>query len=126
VNTMTLNWCCSVSCEAEPLVTCSSPRRVQKSALAGTLCKGAETDSRAKFGKETIAGAHRRLKWVPCDGAQANAVLRMLRLCSGLLRLAQARLRLAQAQLRYSHPQLRLKQQLLTSRDLNGTSEREN
>jgi hypothetical protein len=28
-------------------------------------CKGAETDSRAKFGKETVAGAHRRPKWVP-------------------------------------------------------------
>jgi hypothetical protein len=25
-------------------------------------CKGAETDSRAKFGKETIAGAYRRPK----------------------------------------------------------------
>jgi hypothetical protein len=34
-----------------------------KIALAGT-CKGAETDPRAEFGKETIAGAHQRPKWI--------------------------------------------------------------
>jgi hypothetical protein len=87
-------------------------------------CEGAKTDSRAKFGKETVAGAHRRPKWVPHYGAQADsgraqdtqgsaqALLRLcsgsaqalLGLCSGLLRLcsgsAQAcsgLLRLAQA-----------------------------
>jgi hypothetical protein len=27
-------------------------------------CKGAETDSRGKFGKESIAGAYMRPKWV--------------------------------------------------------------
>jgi hypothetical protein len=32
------------------------------------LCKGAETDSQAKFGKETIAGVYRRPKWVPHYG----------------------------------------------------------
>ena len=51
-------------------------------------CKGAETDSRAKFGKETIAGAHRRPKWVPHYGAQADSgraqdAQALLRLCSG-------------------------------------------
>jgi hypothetical protein len=30
-------------------------------------------DSRAKFGKETIAGAHGRPKWVPDHGAQADS-----------------------------------------------------
>jgi len=35
--------------------------------------KGAEMDSRAKFGKETVAGAHRRPKWVPHYGAQADS-----------------------------------------------------
>jgi hypothetical protein len=63
-------------------------------------CKGAETDSRAKFGKETVAETHRRPKWVPHYGAQA----------------AQALIRYAHPRLRYAHPQLRLKQQLLTSR----------
>jgi hypothetical protein len=36
-------------------------------------CNGAETDSWVKFGKETIAGAHRRPKWVPRYGAQADS-----------------------------------------------------
>jgi hypothetical protein len=104
-------------------------------------CKGAETDSRAKFGKEIIAEVDRRPKWVPHYGAQADsgsaqallrlcsgsaqALLRLcsgsaqalLRLCSGSLRLAQALLRHAHPRLRYAHPQLRLKQQLLTSTD---------
>jgi hypothetical protein len=68
-------------------------------------CKGVEMDSQAKFGKETVAGAYWRPKWVPHYGAQAD---------SGR---AQALLRHAQALLRYTHPQLRLKQQLLTSAD---------
>jgi hypothetical protein len=51
-------------------------------------CEGAQTDSRAKFGKETIAGAHRRPKWVQYYGAQGVLrVLMMLRLCSGILTL---------------------------------------
>jgi hypothetical protein len=55
-------------------------------------CKGAETDSRAKFGKETVCGAHRRPKWVPHYGVQANLRLgqdaqALLRLCSGMLTL---------------------------------------
>jgi hypothetical protein len=69
-------------------------------------CEGAKTYSRAKFDKETVAGAHRRPKWVPHYGAQADSGLAqdtqdLLRLCSGS---AQARLRLgsgsAQARLR--------------------------
>jgi hypothetical protein len=59
-------------------------------------CNGAETDSWVKFGKETIAGAHRRPKWVPRYGVQADsgsaqALLRhaqaLLRLCSSMLTL---------------------------------------
>jgi hypothetical protein len=94
-------------------------------------CEGAKTYSRAKFDKETVAGAHRRPKWVPHYGAQADSGLAqdtqdLLRLCSGSaqarlrlgsgsaqarLRLgsgsAQARFRLAQALLRHAHPRLR-------------------
>jgi len=47
-------------------------KRDPKSALAGTLVR-AETDSWAKFGKESIAGAHRRPKWVPHYSAQADS-----------------------------------------------------
>ena len=37
-------------------------------------CKGAETDSQAKFGRENIAEApHWRPKWVPHYGAQADS-----------------------------------------------------
>jgi hypothetical protein len=36
-------------------------------------CKGAETDFRAKSGKETVAGAHRRSKWIPHYGGQADS-----------------------------------------------------
>ena len=36
-------------------------------------CEVAKTDSRAKFGKETVAGAHRRPKWVPYYGTQADS-----------------------------------------------------
>jgi hypothetical protein len=51
-------------------------------------CEGAKTYSRAKFDKETVAGAHRRPKWVPHYGAQADSGLAqdtqaLLRLCSG-------------------------------------------
>ena len=58
---------------------------------AGTY-KGVETDSRAKFGKETVAGAHRRPKWVPHYGAQADSgraqdAQALLRLYSGMPRL---------------------------------------
>jgi hypothetical protein len=55
-------------------------------------------NSQAKFGKETVAGAHRRLKWVPHYGAQAD---------SGRAQDAQALLRLAQALIRHAHPLLR-------------------
>jgi hypothetical protein len=34
--------------------------------------KGAETDSGAKFGKETVAGAHWRPKWVPYYHVRAS------------------------------------------------------
>jgi len=64
-------------------------------------CEGAETDSSAKFGKETTAGAHWRPKWVPYHGAGS---------AQALLRLTQAGLRHAQALFRHAHPRLRLKQ----------------
>jgi len=75
-------------------------------------CKGAETDSRAKFGKETVAGAQRRPKWVPYYGSQADSeraqdAQALLRFCLGS---AQAPLRHDHPRLRYTHPQLRLKQ----------------
>jgi hypothetical protein len=63
-------------------------KRDPKSAPA----KGAETDSRAKFGKETITGAHRKAKRVHIYGAQAD---------SGR---AQALLKYAHPRLRYAHP----------------------
>jgi hypothetical protein len=55
-------------------------------------CEVIETGSRENFGKETIAGAYRRPKWVLYYGMQADlgraqdaqAVLRILRLCSGM------------------------------------------
>jgi hypothetical protein len=37
------------------------------------ICKRAETDSLAKFGKETVARAPRRPKWVPHYSAQADS-----------------------------------------------------
>ena len=63
-------------------------------------CNGAETDSWVKFGKETIAGAHRRPKWVPRYGAQADSgsaqacsgsARAWLTLGSGILRHAQVK-----------------------------------
>jgi hypothetical protein len=72
-----------VNCEAELRVT---------GYLTGGI-QGAKPDSRAKFGKETVAGAHRRPKWVPHYGAQADSGLAqdtqaLLRLCSGMLTLS--------------------------------------
>jgi hypothetical protein len=52
-----------VNCEAELRVTCYLNGGIQE----------AKTDSRAKFGKEIIAGAQRRLKWVPHYSAQADS-----------------------------------------------------
>jgi hypothetical protein len=57
-----------VNCEAELLVTCSMTGGIQNQ-LRQRPCEGAKTDSRAKFGKETVAGAHRRPKWAPHYGA---------------------------------------------------------
>ena len=59
-----------------------------KTDLKSAPAKGAETDSRAKFGKETVAGAHRMPKWAPHNGAQADSGRAqddqaLLRLCSG-------------------------------------------
>jgi hypothetical protein len=67
-------------------------------------CKGAETDPRAKFGKETVTGPHRRPKWVTHFTVRRpnQGVLRMLRLCSGCSGSSQALIR-------YAHPHLRLK-----------------
>jgi hypothetical protein len=66
-------------------------------------CKGAKTDSRENFGKEIVArvGTHKRPKWVPYYGGQADSGRGQdgsgsAQACSGLLRLAQAMLRLAQ------------------------------
>jgi hypothetical protein len=60
--------------------------RDPKSAPAGT-CKGAETDSQAKFGKKIVA-EHEEAK-MGHYGAQADSgLLRMLRLCSGMLKLS--------------------------------------
>jgi hypothetical protein len=98
-------------------------KRDPKFALA---CKGAKTDSRVNFGKETIAGVYRRPNGFHIMVRRlTKGVLRLcsgstqalLRLCSGLLRLAQALLRHAHPRLRYAYPQLWLKQQLLTSAD---------
>jgi hypothetical protein len=85
---MKLNWSCSVNCEAELIVMFD--KRDPKS--AASPCKGAETDSWAKLGKETVAGAHRRPKWAPhygarlaqgvCSGCSGHGSGR-LRLCSG-------------------------------------------
>lgn len=63
-------------------------------------CKGAKTDSWTKFSKETVAGAHRRLKWVPHYSAQADSgqaqdtqdTRALLRLCSGMLTLGSGML----------------------------------
>jgi hypothetical protein len=77
-------------------------------------CEVAETDSRAKFGKETVAGVHRRSKSIPHYSAQANSG--RAQDTQALLRHAQALIRYAHLRLRYAHPQLRSKQWLLTSK----------
>jgi hypothetical protein len=71
--------------------------------------KVAGTDSRAKLGKETVAG------YVGGQNGSHTVVRRLTQACSGS----------AHPWFRYARPQLRLKQQLLTSADQNGTSERE-
>jgi len=76
-------------------------QEVPKSAPAETL-RGSKNGFRAKFGKETVAGAHRRPRW--CSTLWCAGWFRACSGCSGstqdLLRLAQALLRLAQALLR--------------------------
>jgi hypothetical protein len=48
------------------------------------LQQEAETDSRAKFGKETVARAHRRPKWVLFNSVQTDSGRAQgTRLCSG-------------------------------------------
>jgi len=54
--------------------------------------------ARAKFGKETVAGAYRRPKWVPNYSAQVD---------SGRGQDAQALFKSAQALLWHAHPRLR-------------------
>jgi len=66
-------------------------------------CKGAETDSRGKFGKETIAGAYMRPKWVlyydsQADSRAAQDAQALLRLCSGCSPLAQVKAAAAHVQ----------------------------
>ncbi len=52
--------------------------------------EAAETNFRANFGKETIAGVCRRLKWALYYNVQADSgVLRLAQACSGMLRLKQ-------------------------------------
>ena len=80
-----------VNCEAELRVTYYLTGGIQN-LLRQKPCEGAKTDSRAEFGKETIVGAHRRPKWVPHYGAQADSGA-----CSGYSGSAQALLRLVQA-----------------------------
>jgi len=70
--------------------------------------KGAGTDSRAEFGKETITGPHQVAKMIARYGMQAN---------QGRAQDTQALIRYAYRRLMYPHPYLRIKQQQLTSRD---------
>jgi len=56
--------------------------------LQQETCKGAETDPRAKFSKETVAGAYWGPKWFyimarRADSGLTQGVLRLLRRCSG-------------------------------------------
>jgi hypothetical protein len=47
-------------------------------------CKGAETDSQAKFGKKSVVGAYRKLTgFYIMVQKLTQGVLRMLSLCSG-------------------------------------------
>jgi len=81
---------------------------VDVEAVFVALHKGVETESRAKFGKETIAGTHWRPEWVLYSSAQADL---------GRTQDTQALIRYAQCLIRYAQPQLRLKWPLLPSRD---------
>jgi len=71
----------------------------------GTLCyKGAETNSRAKFGEETVARAPRRPKWVPHYTRSAQPNSGRAQACSGFTRaLLTLCLGSAHARLRYAH-----------------------
>ena len=61
--------------------------------LQQELSKRVKIDSRAKSGKETIAGVHRRPKWVPhYRDRDAQA---LLQLCPGMLTLGSGRLTLS-------------------------------
>jgi hypothetical protein len=76
-----------VNCEAELQVMCYLIEGI-RNPLQQKPCEGAKTYYRAKFGKETVTGAHRRLKWVPHYGAQADSgraqdTQALLRPCSG-------------------------------------------
>jgi len=91
-----------VNCEAELRVMCYLTGGIQN-LFWQKPCEGAKTDSRAKFGKETVAGVHRRPKWVPYYGMQADlgaclgysgSAQALLRLCPGLLRLCSGMLTL--------------------------------
>jgi hypothetical protein len=60
-----------VNYEAELQVTCYLTGGIQN-LLRQKPCERAKTDSRTKFGKETIVGAHRRPKWVLHYNAQTD------------------------------------------------------
>ena len=75
---------CIVSTEWVLQRTITSHVFIDKRDPKSAPAEGAEMDSRAKFGKETIAGAQRRPKWFH---------IMMRRLTQGVLRI----LRLAQA-----------------------------
>jgi len=59
-------------CVAAEVLSKLLPQQIQN-LLWQNPYEGTKTDSQAKFGKETIAGAHRRPKWVPYYGAQADS-----------------------------------------------------
>ena len=109
-----------VNCAARPLVTCSLTKGIKNPLWCKkTPCKGTGTDSRIKLGKETVAGAHRGLKWVPHYSAQTDAgcsghgsgwlrlcsgsAQALLRLCSGMLTLTQVRSPSAQVKAAAAH-----------------------
>jgi len=58
------------------ILTCETEFITQKgfqNLLGQEPCNGAERDSRVKFGKEAVTGAHRRPKWVPHYSVQADS-----------------------------------------------------
>ena len=74
-------------CGQATLVTCSLARGI-RNLLQREPCKGAEMDSRTKFGKETVTKVHERPELVSQYGAQvgsqrAQDAQALLRLCSG-------------------------------------------